>query len=100
MNARELLHELENFGITVMAQGGRLLVHPASRLNERHRQALHQAKAEVLRCLAPCGDSRYLEIYEERAGIMEFDSGMCRAEAETAAQALIAKFRLSTQGGS
>ncbi len=89
MEARELLHQFDRAGVTVVAEAGNLFVRPASALTEAHRQALRACKQELLLLLAPVGDSSYLEEFEERAAIMEFDGGMSRAEAETAARGLI-----------
>lgn len=99
MSARDLLHELESSGITVAANAGMLYVRPASRLTASYRQALRDAKPEVLNLLARCGDSGYLEALEERAAIMEFDGGICRREAEAAAQQLIHRIRSQAIGG-
>jgi hypothetical protein len=85
MNDRELLHQFDLAGITVVAEAGNLFVRPASALTEAHRQALRASKQELLLLLASVGDSSRLEEFEERAAIMEFDGGMSRAEAERAA---------------
>jgi hypothetical protein len=89
MDARELLHQFESAGIAVVAAAGNLFVRPASALTEEHRKSLRAAKQELLLLLAPVGDSSRVQEFEERAAIMEFDGGMTRAEAETAARGLI-----------
>jgi uncharacterized protein (DUF2336 family) len=76
MDARELLHQFDAAGITVVAEAGNLIVRPASTLTTAHRQALRAAKQELLLLLAPVGDSSCLEEFEERAAIMEFDGGL------------------------
>jgi hypothetical protein len=85
MNARELLFHLDSLGISVIVDGGRLLVRPGSVLTEAHRQALRDAKKEILALLADLGDINCLEEFEERAAIMQYDGGLSRSEAEAAA---------------
>jgi hypothetical protein len=85
MNARGLLLHLDSLGISVIVDGGRLLVRPGSALTEAHRRALRDAKKEVLALLADLGDSSCLEEFEERAAIMQYDGGLSRSEAEAAA---------------
>jgi hypothetical protein len=53
MGARELLEELSGAGIHVVAEGGHLLVRPASKLTDNIRSALVQGKPELLALLAP-----------------------------------------------
>jgi hypothetical protein len=53
MDARELLHQFDAAGITVVAEAGNLIVRPASTLTTAHRQALRAAKQELLLLLAP-----------------------------------------------
>ncbi len=57
MSARELLEELRAAGITVAVRGNKLLVRPADRLTDWHRDALRAAKPEVLTLLATSGDA-------------------------------------------
>lgn len=52
MGARDLLAGLTAAGIRVEVDGARLLVGPADRLTDRHRDELREHKAEVLALLA------------------------------------------------
>lgn len=51
MGARELLHELAGAGLTVTADGDRLMIRPATKLTEDMRGALRAAKPELLMLL-------------------------------------------------
>lgn len=53
MGARELLTELAGLGLRVSADGGNLVIRPASALSQDHREMLRAFKAEVLEALAP-----------------------------------------------
>lgn len=52
MGARDLLSELAGAGITVVADGGRLVLRPASRLTDPLRERLKAAKPELLTLLS------------------------------------------------
>jgi hypothetical protein len=52
MGARELLAELQERGMTVVAKGDRLVIRPASKLTDDTRNALRAAKPELLVLLA------------------------------------------------
>ncbi|MDE2367538.1 MAG: hypothetical protein KGN16_01090 [Burkholderiales bacterium] len=83
MGARDLLHSLAGAGLSVSADGDRLVIRPASKLTDTMRTALREAKAELLALLAGGPDDA--EAFEERAAIFEFDGGVPRAEAEALA---------------
>jgi virulence-associated protein VagC len=51
MGARELLHELAGAGLTVTADGDRLMIRPATKLTDDMRGALRAAKPELLKLL-------------------------------------------------
>lgn len=51
MGARELLHELAGAGLTVTADGDRLMIRPATKLTDDMRGALRAAKPELLMLL-------------------------------------------------
>ncbi len=51
MGARELLHDLAGAGLSVTAEGDRLVIRPASKLTDDMRSALRQAKSELLALL-------------------------------------------------
>ena len=52
MGARDLLADLVGAGLSVTAEGGRLLIRPASKLTDCMREALRNAKPELLALLA------------------------------------------------
>ena len=52
MGARDLLADLTGAGLSVTADGDRLVIHPASRLTDEMRSALRAAKSELLMLLA------------------------------------------------
>jgi virulence-associated protein VagC len=52
MGARELLHDLTGAGLTVTTEGDRLVIRPASKLTDKLRAALRQAKPELMAILA------------------------------------------------
>lgn len=51
MGAHDLLAKLAAAGVTVIADGDRLVIRPASRLTDDHRSALRAAKTELLALL-------------------------------------------------
>jgi hypothetical protein len=82
--------QLRTAGFRLDAADNRLLVAPASRLSDAHRADVHAHVLELLQLI----DAEYArEAFEERAGIMEFDGGMTRSDAEAAARILIANAR-------
>ena len=52
MGARELLAQVASAGFSVAADGGRLIIRPASRLTDEMRDALRDAKPVLLALLA------------------------------------------------
>lgn len=91
MGAVELLRDLGAVGISVAVRGDKLMVRPASRLTDPYRAALRAIKVDVIALLktSDIWDDAEVEAYEERAGIMEFDGGLTRAEAEAAAREMV-----------
>ncbi len=85
MTAADLLRHVRGTGFTLDLADGKLLVAPASMLTDDLRAALRACKPEVLALLAAEREADK-EAFEERAGIMEFDGGLPRAEAEVAAR--------------
>ena len=81
MTAADLLRHVRGAGFTLDVADGKLLVTPASLLTDDLRAALRTHKGGLLELLAA-----EHEAFEERAGIMEFDGGLPRAEAEVAAR--------------
>jgi len=76
MQVHLLLTEIQNQGLNIQAIEGNLDLSPSGRITDAMRQTIRQYKADLV---------AFLENYEERAAIMEFDGGMTRQEAETAA---------------
>lgn len=90
MSAQDLLIQLRSAGFRLDAADNKLFVVPASRLSEAHRADVHAHVGELLQLI----DAEYVrEAFDERAGIMEFDGGMSRSDAEAAARILIANAR-------
>ena|SRR2546422_6848577 len=81
MTVRALLTQLHSHGITITARGDRVRVEaPAGALSAELRQAIRTHKDKLM---------DLLETFEERAGIMEFEAQLPRAEAEACAWAYI-----------
>ena len=95
MTATELLHELAAKGIRLMAHGEQIAADaPRAVMTDTLRQAIRQHKAALLTLLVQtpreppgleaeyrhCRD--FLELWEERAAIMEYDGGLPRDDAE------------------
>lgn len=78
------LDTLRHAGLTVEAEGDRLLVQPRSLLNEDLRALLREHKPEILALLRDAAPFDP-ESWEERAGIAEFDGALSREEAEALA---------------
>jgi hypothetical protein len=100
MTALELLETLKRRGVDLDPVGESLHYRaPAGALTPDLRQALAAHKAEVLAHLrgemvglpTHPGDwpEEWLEAFIERAGIMEFDGGLPRQEAERRAEELV-----------
>lgn len=51
MSATQVLHRLQQSGLTVTADGERLIVAPADRLNEEARQLIRDNKPEIVAAL-------------------------------------------------
>ncbi len=88
MRAHDLLLNLRSAGFRLEAVENKLFVVPASRLSEANRAEVRAHVGELLLLI----DAEY-EAFEERAGIMEFDGGMSRSEAEAAARIVIDRAR-------
>lgn len=94
MNAVEVLANLRDRGFHIDAAGNKLLVTPASRLTDADRAAIRSS----LRGLVELLEEDRLDWTEERAGILEFEAGMLRAEAEEMARQLFETLRQRTRG--
>ena len=75
-DASLILDQAKSYGLNIQAIDGNLRVRPAQRITETLRNTIRQHKAELI---------EFLEGWEERAAIMEYDCGMTREQAEAAA---------------
>ncbi|PJB70490.1 MAG: hypothetical protein CO093_07530 [Alphaproteobacteria bacterium CG_4_9_14_3_um_filter_47_13] len=76
MEAGILIQEIKTHGLDIQVIDGNLHVRPRDRITESIRQAIQGQKRALV---------DFIEAYEERAAIMEFDGGMSRQEAEAEA---------------
>lgn len=80
MGAVNVLGQLNAAGVRLSATGeGGIRAEPRSALSDEVRRLIRANKAELLALLADP------EFFEERAGILEFDAGLSRPEAEARA---------------
>ena len=104
MGARELLSDLAGAGVSVIAQGDRLVIRPASKLTDPMRAALRDAKPELLALLrggsdaAPCDtaavgwtDADIARFIDRRGRLLRW--GWPEAEAEKLADRLVQRDR-------
>lgn len=83
-------------GIAMKADGERLVLSAPHRPDERLLQDLRRQKPAIvayLRGLAAWTEEDWQALFDERAGIMEYDGGLPRNEAETAAAIEVAGLR-------
>ena len=88
MNAEALLVDLRRRGLRLDAAGDRLIVAPASSLTDTDRAGIRLHKTALVLLLA--SDQEW---FKERAGILQHDAGMTRAEAEAEAGELLDRMR-------
>jgi hypothetical protein len=77
MNPSALLAHLRTSGFTIQPDGDTLIVSPASRLADDLREAICQAKPDLMALLWA---ENLREHFEERAAILECDGGLSRNE--------------------
>ena len=82
MQVQRLIDDFADIGIKLTAENGQVVFEgPREMLTPERIEELRRHKAELLAALAaPDSDA-----FEERAGILEFDAGLPRQEAETLA---------------
>lgn len=73
MEVDKLLTEIKAHGLDIQAIDGNLHIRPRDRITETIRQSIRAQKMALV---------DFLEAYEERAAIMEYDGGLSRQEAE------------------
>ena len=91
MTAVDILRGLRHRGFQIDAAGQKLLVRPASHLTSADRAVIKLHIASLIAAL-----ESEAEWFEERAGILEFEAGMTRAEAEALAAELLLRARGAT----
>jgi hypothetical protein len=75
-------------GITMKVDGERLMLSAPERPDDRLLEELRREKPAIVAYLcdlAAWTEDHWQALFDERAGIMEFDGGLPRKEAETAA---------------
>jgi hypothetical protein len=89
MNAAEVIEATHAIGLIVRAKGSKLVLEATTPPPETILQDLRRLKSEILALLQvePSSWSRddWKAYFDERAGIMQFDGGFRRAEAELCA---------------
>ena len=78
-SATALLHTLNEAGLRLEADGGRLVVEPASKLTPATRDAIRAHKGELLEALLM---AQLRDEYAERSAIGENDGALSRPQAE------------------
>jgi len=97
VSAAALVRRAIDAGIVLRVRGERLLLSGDSRPNEDLLQTLRTEKPAVLaylRGLALRTEEDWSAFYDERAGIMEFDGGLPRTEAEAKAAEEVEQLRM------
>jgi hypothetical protein len=93
MTAAELLENLRNRAFQIDTANNKLLVTPGSRLTDSDRAAIRIHVTEMVLLLE---DER--EWFEERSGILEYDGGLTRADAQVLADQLLNALRQRARG--
>ncbi|NCC41246.1 MAG: hypothetical protein EOM21_17800 [Gammaproteobacteria bacterium] len=76
MEASILIQKIKAHGLDIRAVDGNLYIQPRDRITDHIRTQVQNLKPALL---------DFIEAYEERAAIMEFDGGISRQDAEAAA---------------
>ena len=89
MSAAALVGLAADAGVILRVKDDRLVLSSDTPPDEGFLHQLRSAKPAIvayLRGLACWGEEDWTAFHDERAGIMEFDGGLARAEAETQAR--------------
>lgn len=89
MTAATVVREAVAGGIAIRVEGEALVLSADGQPDEHLLRKLRPWKSAIvayLRGLACWGEEDWTAFYDERAGIMEFDGGLARAEAEAGAR--------------
>ena len=86
-----ILDRLTSLGLSLSADGEKLVVKPKSALTDDIRALIREHKPELMAALSAPITAKEIEqsvseFFEERAGIAEFDGGLSREEAEAQAK--------------
>ena len=76
MNPAATIQKIRKAGLNIEAVDGSLHVYPRKRITDALRHVIRSQKELLI---------DFLENYQERAAIMEYDAGMSRQDAEAAA---------------
>jgi hypothetical protein len=83
MMAAELFATLTEAGCRLQIAGDTLRLHdPQHMMTDALRQAIKDCKAELVTLLAYRAFRDFLELWEERSALMEYDGGLHRDQAE------------------
>ena len=96
MNAAALINAARAAGITMKVDGERLVLAAPERPDDRLLEDLRREKPAIvayLRDVAAWTEEDWQALFDERAAIMEFDGGLPREEAETAAASEVSLLR-------
>ena len=102
MSTAALVRRAVDAGVVLQVREERLLLSSDSPPNDDLLHQLRSAKPEVvayLRGLACWDDDDWNALYDERAGIVEFDSGLPRVEAEARAAEEVEPLRMVAGSG-
>ncbi len=84
MDAAQIIDTIQDAGGTIEPQGGRLRIVAPKKVRDALRPELKAHKPEIL-VLLGWDTTDWQQFFDERAGILEFDGELPRAEAETQA---------------
>ena len=83
--ATALIHEVAAAGGGLVVAEGKLKVSAPDPLPENTIKELRARKAEIVTILSDKGEADWMEWFNERAAILEFDAGLSRDDAEAQA---------------
>ena len=102
MNAAAIVRSVLAAGIRIRVHGDNMVLSAPQRPDVQLVDDLRSAKSEVLqylRDLVLWTEDDWNALYDERAGIMEFDGGIPRAEAEARAVEEVSLMRSLVRSG-
>lgn len=102
MTAAALIAAAGSAGVTMRIDGDRLVLSAPYRPNDELLEELRREKLAIvayLRELAAWSEEDWNALYDERAGIMEYDGGLSRGEAEDRAAEEVRQLRSFVRSG-